>query len=242
MKEKFIKKLNNNEYISQYLYLNIQKENKELIPYNFNLDDYNNKILEYEQIKYKEYFQNMYNNIDPNIHLDEEQIRAILTNEEYSLIIAGAGTGKTTTMASKIKYLVDIKKIPPNEILAISFTKKATEELEKRIVVDFNIPATVTTFHSLGLMYIREIFKNHKCYVVDKNTRNLIFLKYFKENIFPYKNKVKELLEIFNASTVKKPWLFGDYFQRNYTKYNTFEEYFQNYKKDRLKEIENLDK
>lgn len=46
-------------------------------------------------------------------------------------IIAGAGTGKTTTMASKIKYLVDIKKIPPNEILAISFTKKATEELQK---------------------------------------------------------------------------------------------------------------
>ena len=74
----------------------------------------------------------MYNNIDTNIHLDEDQIKAILTDEEYSLIIAGAGTGKTTTMASKIKYLVDIKKIPPNEILAISFTKKATEELQKK--------------------------------------------------------------------------------------------------------------
>ena len=192
MKEEFIKKLNNKEYISKYLYLKVQKEIPSLIPNNFNLDTYNNEVLASDQIKYKDYFQNMYNNIDTNIHLDEDQIKAILTDEEYSLIIAGAGTGKTTTMASKIKYLVDIKKIPPNEILAISFTKKATEELQKRIVVDFNIPAEVTTFHSLGLMYIREIFKPHKCYVVDKNIRNSIFLEYFKENIFPYKNKVKE--------------------------------------------------
>ena len=230
MKEEFIKKLNNKEYISKYLYLKVQKEIPSLIPNNFNLDIYNNEVLASDQIKYKDYFQNMYNNIDPNIHLDEDQIKAILTDEEYSLIIAGAGTGKTTTMASKIKYLVDIKKIPPNEILAISFTKKATEELQKRIVVDFNIPAEVTTFHSLGLMYIREIFKPHKCYVVDKNIRNSIFLEYFKENIFPYKNKVKELLELFTTSTVKKIWLFGDYFQRNYQKYNTFQEYFQNRK------------
>lgn len=242
MKEEFIKKLNNKEYISKYLYLKVQKEIPSLIPNNFNLDTYNNEVLASDQIKYKDYFQNMYNNIDPNIHLDEDQIKAILTDEEYSLIIAGAGTGKTTTMASKIKYLVDIKKIPPNEILAISFTKKATEELQKRIVVDFNIPAEVTTFHSLGLMYIREIFKPHKCYVVDKNIRNSIFLEYFKENIFPYKNKVKELLELFTTSTVKKIWLFGDYFQRNYQKYNTFQEYFQNYKIDRLKEIPDLDK
>ena len=189
MKEEFIKKLNNKEYISKYLYLKVQKEIPSLIPNNFNLDIYNNEVLASDQIKYKDYFQNMYNNIDPNIHLDEGQIKAILTDEEYSLIIAGAGTGKTTTMASKIKYLVDIKKIPPNEILAISFTKKATEELQKRIVVDFNIPAEVTTFHSLGLMYIREIFKPHKCYVVDKNIRNSIFLEYFKENIFPIKTK-----------------------------------------------------
>lgn len=168
----------------------------------------------------------MYNNIDPNIHLDEDQIKAILTDEEYSLIIAGAGTGKTTTMASKIKYLVDIKKIPPNEILAISFTKKATEELQKRIVVDFNIPAEVTTFHSLGLMYIREIFKPHKCYVVDKNIRNSIFLEYFKENIFPYKNKVKELLELFTTSTVKKNMVIRRLFSKKLSKIQHFPRIF----------------
>ena len=94
MKEEFIKKLNNKEYISKYLYLKVQKEIPSLIPNNFNLDTYNNEVLASDQIKYKDYFQNMYNNIDPNIHLDEDQIKAILTDEEYSLIIAGAGTGK----------------------------------------------------------------------------------------------------------------------------------------------------
>ena len=62
--------------------------------------------LDKEYIKYKEYFDTMYNDIDPEIHLDEEQIKAILSDEEYSLILAGAGTGKTTTMASKVKLLV----------------------------------------------------------------------------------------------------------------------------------------
>ncbi len=104
------------------------------------------------------------------------------------LIIAGAGTGKTTTMASKIKYLVDIKKNTTKRNSSHKFLpRKPLKNYKKRIVVDFNIPAEVTTFHSLGLMYIREIFKPHKCYVVDKNIRNSIFLEYFKENIFPYK-------------------------------------------------------
>ena len=238
--QEFVDKLNNKEYISNYLYNKTKEETPFLIPYNFNLDKYNEEVIQNDLIKYHEYFNNMYNNIDPSIKLDENQQRAILTDEEYSLIIAGAGTGKTTTMASKIKYLVDIKKVPPEEILAISFTKKATEELEKRIVIDFNIPAKVTTFHSLGLMYIREIFKTHKCYVVDKNIRNTIFLKYFKEKIFPNKKKVAELLELFNATTVNRIWLFGDYFKKNYSKYETFEEYFNNYKNDKLKEIPNL--
>lgn len=242
MKEEFIKKLNNKEYISKYLYLKTKEEDSNILPYNFDIDKYNEEVINNDLIKYHNYFENMYKDIDSSIKLDIDQQKAILTDEEYSLIIAGAGTGKTTTMASKIKYLVDIKKVNPSEILAISFTKKATEELEKRIVIDFDIPAKVTTFHSLGFMYIREIFKNHKCFAVDKNTRNNIFLKYFKEEIFPNKETVKELLSLFNSTTVKKIWLFGDYFQKNYDKYNTFDEYFINYKKDKLKAIPDLTK
>ena len=238
--EIFKEKLQKNEYISTYIYQIVRKEQPNIIPVNFNLEVYNDKIIELVYQKHKTYFENMYKDIDPNIHLDKEQIKAILSDEDYSLIIAGAGTGKTTTMASKVKYLVDIKKVDPSKIVVMSYTKKATEELEKRINIDFGIDAKVTTFHSLGLMHIREIFKNHKCFVVDNNLKYQIFLEYFKENIFPHKNKIKEILELFTSANTNKKWLFGDYFKENYDKYQTFDEYFENYKKYRLSKIPNL--
>jgi len=240
--EKFVRKLNNNEYISRYLYQIIEKVNSRIIPEDFNLDSYNDKIIESEYQKYRDYFDNMYKDIDSSVHLDKEQIKAILSDEDYSLIIAGAGTGKTTTIVAKVKYLVDIKKIDPSKIVVISYTKKATEELEKRIVIDFSIPAKVTTFHSLGLMHIREIFKDRVCYVVDDNLRYNIFLDYFKNNIFPYKNKIREILEIFDDNRINNDWLFGRYFKENYEKYKTFDEFFESYKKYRLSEIDDLSK
>lgn len=238
----FTSKIKKNQYVSTYIYQIVLKENPEIIPPYFELEKYNNNIIEKEYQKHKKYFENMYNKVDPNIHLDKEQIKAILSDEDYCLIIAGAGTGKTTTMASKVKYLVDIKKIKPTNIVVMSYTKKATEELEKRINLDFGIEAKVTTFHSLGLMHIREIFKDRICFVVDDNLKEKIFLEYFKQNIFPYKNKVKELIEIFDNFKTNKPWIFGNYFKENYEKYQHFDEYFENYKKYRLSQIEDLKK
>lgn len=232
----FINKLTNKEYISNYLFKQIKKKYPYLIPINFDLDRYNEKILERDYIKYKDYFENMYKGIDEKIKLDKEQIKAILADEDYSLILAGAGSGKTTTMASKVKFLVDVKKVDPSKILVMSYTKKATEELEKRIVLDFGIEAKVTTFHSLGLMYIREKFKNRKCVGIDNNQKEEIFLEYFKNNIFPYKYKIKELSEIFDKRIINKHFVFSKDFLNNYEKYDTFDEYFENYKKRKLEQ------
>lgn len=242
LKIEFLNKLQKEEYISNYLFQNIKNNIPDTIPASFNLDNYNNQVLNKECIKYKTYFDNMYNDIDPAIHLDEEQIKAILSDEEYSLILAGAGTGKTTTMASKVKFLVDIKKVNPSKILVMSYTKKATQELEKRIVVDFGIPVRVTTFHSLGLMYIREIFKEHKCYVVDSNLKNQIFLEFFKEEIFPNKERLKQLINVFTIETVANKQAFGKYFKENYAKYQTFQEYFESYKQSELQDKIDLHK
>ena len=241
MKEEFLSKLNNNEYIPLTLFNSIKISYNELIPKEFDIERYNNRVLEKEYIRYKDYFDSMYNGVDPNIKLDKDQIKAILADEDYSLIIAGAGTGKTTTMASKVKYLVDIKKVAPSKILVMSYTKKATEELEKRITLDFGIPARVTTFHSLGMMYIREIFKNNKCNVVDDNKRDEIFLKYFKENIFPYKEKVKEIIECFNTEDSTEN-VIGKHFTQNYEYFSTYDRYFNYYKKCKLKEVKDLRK
>ena len=104
-----------------------------------------------EQLKLNEsYLDNILIECDPAIKLDKEQRIAVLSDEDYTLIIAGAGAGKTTTVAAKVKYLVDKKDIKPEEILVISFTKKAVNELRERINENLKIECPITTFHSTG--------------------------------------------------------------------------------------------
>lgn len=233
MKEEFLNKVKNNEYVSNRLYQSVKNEYQ-----NFNIEEYNSKVLDSLKEKYKDYFQNMFKGIDDNIVLDDEQIKAILSDEDSALIIAGAGTGKTTTMTAKVKYLVDIKKVEPSKILVMSYTKKATQELEKRIVGDFNIPAHITTFHSLGLEYIRNIFKNRKCSVIDYNDREDIFFNYFCK-VFKDKNKLKDILNTFEVSKVNMSWAFSKWFLQNYEKFNTFEELIEEYKRHKIEEAKN---
>lgn len=106
--------------------------------------------------KEKDYLDNVLYDCDPNIKLDREQRIAVLSDEDYTLIIAGAGAGKTTTVAAKVKYLVDRKKVNPEEILVISFTNKAVSELKERINDNLKIKCPVTTFHSTGNAIIRK--------------------------------------------------------------------------------------
>ena len=133
---------------------------KDMKKYNLNYDDvkrHNEKYIKESLIKYKDYFDNMYKGIDDNILLDEEQRIAILTDEDYNLIVAGAGSGKTTTMAAKVKFLVDVKKIDPKDIILISYTNKAVLELKERINKDFKIPALVCTFHKFGVEILKKL-------------------------------------------------------------------------------------
>lgn len=233
----FENKLYNKEYVSKKLFQDVKKELKDLT---FDLDRYNNMVLKEMYDKCKDYFDYMYNGIDESIHLDEEQIMSILADEDCSLILAGAGTGKTTTIVSKVKYLVDKKHIDPEKILVISYTKKATEELIKRIFVDFKIPATISTFHSMGYEYIRNYFKNKKCYVIDENTKNDIFLTYFKNKIFSNKEKLSEIMQLFDSKKLNKKWLFGQFMKDNFSKYENFDEYFNAYKEKRRLEVLDL--
>lgn len=233
MREEFLNKIKNNEYISNRIYELVKAEYP-----SFNIEEHNNKVLETLKEKYKDYFQNMFKGIDDNIVLDDEQIKAILSDEDSALIIAGAGTGKTTTMTAKVKYLVDIKKVEPSKILVMSYTKKATEELEKRILWDFNIPAHITTFHSLGYEYIRNIFNNRKCTVIDYNDKEEIFFNYFSM-IFKDKNKLKDIINTFNINRTGMSWVFSKWFLQNYEKYDTFEKLITEYKKFKIEEARN---
>ena len=101
------------------------------------------------------YFDNILKDIDPVIKLDEEQRRAVITDDDYCLLVAGAGAGKTTTMAAKVKYLVEKKHINPEEIIVISYTNKAIGELRERINKRLNIPAKICTFHAFAFEIVK---------------------------------------------------------------------------------------
>src|SRR3990167_6883721 len=84
-------------------------------------------------------------------NLNDEQKNAVTHIKEPLLIIAGAGTGKTTVITNKIAYLIEQKLAKPSEILALTFTDKASEEMAER--VDKLLPYGVfdmwiSTFHS----------------------------------------------------------------------------------------------
>ncbi len=187
----------------------------------------------------KEYFKNMFASVDKNIVLDDDQINAIVNDDKYTLVLAGAGTGKTTTMVGKVKYLVDIKHVDPSKILVISYTRKAVEELQDILIDTFGINTNVTTFHSLAYKYIREIFKDKKCAIVDYNKRNEVFYNYINEKF--NENKMKDIVGLFNESTVnQRPPFYGNYFKENYQNYSSYDEFFNAYKKYRMEEAEKI--
>lgn len=85
--------------------------------------------------------------------LTEEQRLAIIRNEDNNLVIAGAGSGKTSTLVGRIGYLLK-KGVPAESILVLAFAKKAAEELRERIKSKFDVDLEVQTFHALGLKII----------------------------------------------------------------------------------------
>lgn len=91
--------------------------------------------------------------------LNPDQAKAVTAREGPLLIIAGAGTGKTTVLTRRIAYLIAEKLAKPSEILALTFTDKAASEMEER--VDLLVPygyadVWVSTFHAFGDRILRE--------------------------------------------------------------------------------------
>lgn len=91
--------------------------------------------------------------------LNKEQLEAIKFGEGPLLIIAGAGTGKTTVITERVKYLVSSGKAKPSEILALTFTDKAAREMEERVDVAMPYGYTdmwISTFHSFCDRVLRQ--------------------------------------------------------------------------------------
>ncbi|GBR75469.1 hypothetical protein NO2_0143 [Candidatus Termititenax persephonae] len=111
----------------------------------------NQKFLRRELKTHRKLFDNI-----AGKSLDSQQRRAIVTDEHSNLILAGAGSGKTLTIAGKVQYLARTKGIDPQKILVLSFTRKAVQELQERIVNKLGVNIQVWTFHQLGLRILRQ--------------------------------------------------------------------------------------
>ena len=93
-------------------------------------------------------------------NLNEKQREAVQKTEGPVLAIAGAGSGKTSVLTTRIAYLLMEKKVDPNSILAITFTNKAANEMKERIrsftEVGYMSPQWVSTFHSMCVKILRQ--------------------------------------------------------------------------------------
>ena len=85
-----------------------------------------------------------------------EQAAAIATDEDATLVLAGAGTGKTAVITGKIAHLVRNRGVPPREILVLAFNRKAAEEIRQRLPHDL-AGAHVATFHAFGRRVIADV-------------------------------------------------------------------------------------
>lgn len=146
----------------------------------------------------KEYLDTILRKVDPAINLDDEQRQVVLSDEDYTLVIAGAGAGKTTTVAAKVRYLVEKKGIKPEQILVISFTNKAVGELRDKINKGLGIPCPVTTFHSTGYAILRKKEAAGKN-IVDGGFMFNVINNYLKGNILEQPELVDKLILFFGS-------------------------------------------
>ena len=105
---------------------------------------------------------------DKNVEvvLDSQQEEAVRTRSEMALVVAGAGSGKTRVLTERVKFLLNEAGVPASNIIAITFTNMAAEEMKERLSNVDNIgDVFIGTIHSFANKVMRlQSDKNYKIY------------------------------------------------------------------------------
>lgn len=135
--------------------------------------------------------------------LDDQQLDCVVTDAHNQLVIAGAGTGKTTTIVGKVKYLLKKHLCKPEEILILSFTKKSAEDMNQQLKDNIDVPITACTFHSLGYDKVlaklegkKAVFQDTSRFVWDQlkeEIKNPKYLKLLVDYLLYNKSKSKSM-------------------------------------------------
>ena len=179
----------------------------------------NEKFILKKLEEHKKYFDDMFKSIDENILLDEEQRKAILMDEDYSLIVAGAGAGKTITIAAKVKYLIEKCNVEPRKIMLLTYNPKSACELREIINNKFNLSVDVLTFQTLGINLIKKLYNQPKRIITNLSLYNYI-KAYVTEVLFPDKEKFEHFIKTFKDYTK---------FDETSLFFTNFDEYFDNF-------------
>lgn len=164
--------------------------------------------------------------------LNENQLKAVTNTEGYIRIVAGPGSGKTKTLASRYAYLVNECNILPENILCVTFTRKASDEMKERIKQYIgNFPLRyVCTYHSFCLKFLRDtielygftnkfqiIYDYDSLKMVSKiaNEKNLVNLKFSSKKVYEKikkrkRNEQKYIELLFNSNNEKLKGLYKD--------------------------------
>ena len=122
--------------------------------------------------------------------LDNKQRKVVTSDDKYLLVSAGAGSGKTLTIIGKIRYLIEIKKLKESEIICISFTNEATNNLKNKLKENYGYDIPCYTFHKLGL----EILKNENYKITEPDLLKYTIDEYFKSLINQNNENKKRIL------------------------------------------------
>ncbi len=157
--------------------------------------------------------------------LNEAQTAAVKCTEGPVLILAGAGSGKTTTIVSRLAYLIEVLGIPASSTLTLTFTNKAAKEMRDRaldMISESSYPPLLCTFHKFGLLFLKFnihlLNRQNNFVVIDTDDKKRIIKKINSEiptaliasEISRYKNSLMspddayKQAELFNYQQIAK--------------------------------------
>lgn len=209
-----------------FFFKNLEKELKDnIVKFNKYLSNpesarqmNNSLFIKNELEKYKDFFDNVESN-----PLTERQRLSVVTDEDNDLVVAGAGSGKTSVIVAKIMYLLEKKLAQPEEILVLSYNKKAQEEIAERLATKTEQKPDIMTFHGLGFNILKS-GKQRKTVSVFA-TDDLKYKKFIRniigkniENNYQYAQKVAIYFQeyFYPAPDIENFKQVGDYY--NYLK------------------------
>ncbi len=131
---------------------------------------HNDSYIKEELNTYKEFFDHCL-----KYPLDKQQRQSIVSDEDNCLVISSAGSGKTSSIVGKVKYLIEIKHVEPQNILLISYTNKAAAELTERMSIE---GLRGYTFHKLAIDIIGQVTG---CKPSIHSNTDVLFLKIYQE-------------------------------------------------------------